>query len=166
MRKRLILLALFAIVLSFALSACGAAGGGGASSAPKVDWKVSITGAVSKPLALTYADLAKRPQVTLKDVVMRRSQGEETKNTWSGPSLEAILKDAGISAKATGITCIAKDSYAMKMTMDDIKNAIIALKQDDKFIDTDAKSGPVRMLAPDKTANFWVGQLVEIKVTE
>ena len=162
MKKGLVLLVLLAIVLS----ACGGAGGGGANGAPRVDWKVSISGAVSKPLTLTYADLAKRPQATLKDVVMRRSQGEETKNSWSGPTLEAILKDAGVSSKATGITCLAKDGYAMKMTMDDIKNAIIALKQDDQWIDTDTKSGPVRMLAPDKTANFWVGQLIEIKVTE
>jgi DMSO/TMAO reductase YedYZ molybdopterin-dependent catalytic subunit len=165
MRKHLALFVLFAIVLSFALAACGGASGG-ASGAPKVDWKLSITGAVSKPLTLTYADLAKRPQTTLKDVVMRRSQGEETKNAWSGPSLDAIFKDAGISSKATGITCVAKDGYSMKMTMDDVKNAIIALKQDDKWIDTDAKAGPVRLLAPDKTANFWVGQLVEIKVAE
>jgi DMSO/TMAO reductase YedYZ molybdopterin-dependent catalytic subunit len=165
MKKHLVLVALFAIVLMCALAAC-AGSGGGAAGAPKVDWKVSITGAVSKPLTLTYADLAKRPQVTLKDVLMQRSQGEATKNTWSGPALDAILKDAGISANAKGITCLAKDGYAMKMTMDDVKNAIIALKQDDKFIDTDPKAGPVRLLVPDKTANFWVGMLTEIQVAE
>jgi DMSO/TMAO reductase YedYZ molybdopterin-dependent catalytic subunit len=165
MKTRLALLVLLVIMLSFVLAACGGAGGG-ASNAPKVDWKLSISGAVSKPLTLTYADLVKRPQTTLKDVTMKRSQGEETKNAWSGPALDAILKDAGISAKATGLTCIAKDGYSMKMTMDDVKNAIIGLKQDDKFIDTDTKAGPIPLLAPDKTANFWVGQLTEIRVTE
>jgi DMSO/TMAO reductase YedYZ molybdopterin-dependent catalytic subunit len=166
MRKGLALLVLCAVVSSLVLVGCAGAGGGGASGAPKVDWKVSISGAVSKPLTLTYADLAKRPQTTLTDVVMRRSQGEETKNAWTGPALADIFKDAGISAKAAKVTCIAKDGYAMEMTMGDLNKAIIALKQDDKWIDTDAKSGPVRMLAPEKTANFWVGQLVEIKVAE
>ncbi len=164
MKKRIALLIVLAMLLAPMLTAC-AGTGGGASGAPKVDWKVSISGAVSKPLTLTYADLAKRKQTTLKDVEMVRSQGETTKNAWTGPALADIFKDAGISASATGVTCIASDGYAMEMTMQDIDRAIIALKQDDKWFDTDPK-GPLRLVAPDKTANFWVAQLTEIRVTE
>ncbi len=163
MKKGFALLILLFVVL--ATVACGSAGGGGAANAPKVDWTLSITGAVSKPLTLSYADLAKRPQTTLKDVTMTRSQGEATKNAWTGPALADLFKEAGISANAKGITCLAKDGYAMEMTMDDVKNAIIAMKQDDQWINAGDK-GPIRLVAPDKTANFWVAQLQEIKVSE
>lgn len=164
MKKHIALLVALAIVVALVLAACAGSGGGG-SGAPKVDWKVSISGAVSKPMTLTYADLAKRPQTTLKDVEMVRSQGETTTNAWTGPALAEILKDAGISSSATGVTCIASDGYALEMTMEDIDRAIIALKQDDKWLDKDPK-GPLRLVAPDKTANFWVAQLTEIRVTE
>jgi DMSO/TMAO reductase YedYZ molybdopterin-dependent catalytic subunit len=145
-------------ILMIALSGC--------SNAPKVDWTVEINGAVSKPLTLRYADLAKRKQVELRDVLMRRSQGEDTVNTWVGPDLASILEEAGVSANATGITALAADGYAMQMTMDDLQGAIIALKQDGEWIADDEDQGPIRLVCPEKPANHWLFQLAEIKVEE
>lgn len=138
----------------------------GCSNAPKVNWTLDINGAVSKPLTLSYADLAKRKQVELKDVLMRRSQGEDTVNAWVGPDLASILEEAGVSANATGITALAADGYAMQMTMDDLQGAIIALKQDGEWIADDEDHGPIRLVCPEKPANHWLFQLIEIKVEE
>jgi DMSO/TMAO reductase YedYZ molybdopterin-dependent catalytic subunit len=155
--KRVSVLAI--VLLGVALAACG-------GNAPKVDWSIEINGAVSQPLTLTYAELAKREQVTLENVLMRRSQGEDTTNTWVGPDLAAILQEAGISDGATGITAFAADGYAMSMTMEDIKGAIIALQVDGEWIAEDEDHGPIRIVAPEKPANHWLFQLTTITVEE
>jgi len=157
--KRHIYLALVIImVLSLALVACG-------GGAPKIDWELSITGAVSKPLTLTYQDLAKREFVTLSDVLMQKSQGEDTTNSWEGPSLAALFQEAGVSADAKTITATASDGYAMEMSMGDLGDAIIALKRDGEWT-TSEKNGPIRIVVPGKPANHWLFQLVEIEVVE
>lgn len=160
MKRTIGLLVAIALVSTLILTACGSAAG-----VPKVDWTVKVSGAVSKPMTLAFKDLAKRPQVTLKDVLMRRSQGEDTKNSWEGPSVMAILKDAGVSVKAKGVVCSATDGYAKELTVDELKDAIIALKQDGKWISPNEK-GPIRLVVPDKPANSWIAGLVELKVSE
>ena len=154
--KRLTWLILVALLL--ALPAC--------SKTPKADWTVEIDGAVSNPLTLSYADLVKREQTELKDVLMRKSQGEDEVNTWAGPSLAPILQEAGISANASGIMAMATDGYAIQMTMDDLASAIIALQRDGEWIADDEDHGPIRLVCPEKPANHWLFQLVQITVEE
>ena len=158
MKRHVFLLVAFVTMATLVISACG-------GGAPKVDWEVRITGAVSNPLTLTYKDLAKRDAATLKDVLMRRSQGEDTVNTWEGPPLSPILEEAGLSGKATGVLCTAADGYAREMALPDLQDAIVALKVDGEWIATDEK-GPIRLVVPNKPANHWLFQLVEIQVVE
>lgn len=159
MKRHVSLLVLVTVLLSLALAACGGA-------APKVDWDVTITGAVSSPMTLSYADLAKRDMVKLENVLMRKSQGEDQTNTWEGPALAAILEEAGMSANATGLVYTAADGYAREMTMEDLKDGIIALKMDGEWIAAEDASNPLRIVLPDKPANFWISQLAEISVVE
>jgi len=159
MKRNVSLLILVAALLALALTACG-------NGAPKVDWQVKISGAVSNPMTLSYADIAKRDMVTLVDVLMRKSQGEDTTNDWEGPDLMAVLNEAGMSANATGIVCTAADGYAREMTMADLDNGIIALKMDGAWVAAEDPTNPLRIVLPDKPANFWISQLVEISVTE
>ncbi len=53
------------VVVTVLLAACGA---------PKVEWTLTVDGAVTTPLSLSYADLADRPQVDLLDVLMQKSR--------------------------------------------------------------------------------------------
>lgn len=159
MKRNLSLLVLVAMLLSLALAACG-------GGAPSVDWEVKVSGAVSNPMTLSYDDLAKRDMVTLKDVLMRKSQGEDQTNSWEGPALAPILEEAGISANAAGLVCTAADGYAREMTMEDLKDGIIALKMDGAWIAAEDASNPLRIVLPDKPANFWISQLTEISVVE
>lgn len=160
MRTRYTSLAILLVALAIGLAACS---GGGA---PKVDWNLDISGAVTKPLTLSYADLARREQVTIENVLMRRSQGEDTTNTWEGPSLAAILEEAGASASARATTCTAADGYAIEIPIADLQDAIVALKQDGAWSADDEKSGPIRIVVPDLPANSWIYQLVKIEVVE
>ena len=156
---QLALLALLALVIVLVATACGG------SSAPRVDWQVQVTGAVSNPLTISYEELTKRDMVVLEDVFMRRSQGEDTTNTWEGPALMPILQEAGLSPNATAVICSASDGYAREMVLEELQDSIIALKEDGEWI---AKGGdnPLRIIVPDKPANHWISHLVEMEVVE
>jgi len=154
------ILVLLAAVL---LAACS----GGGSGAPDVTWELTISGAVGKPLTLTYAQLAKSPQTTLKDVVMQKSAGEPTLTTWSGVALSELLKQAQAPAEFKGATVIAADGYGIEITKDELEGAIVALKDDKDWITkTDPDHGPIRLVCPHTPANRWVFQLKEIQINQ
>jgi DMSO/TMAO reductase YedYZ molybdopterin-dependent catalytic subunit len=147
------------ILLAIGLAACG--------GAPKVDWELGISGQVNEPLTLGYDELVDMPQVDLNDILMERSEGEDTYESWSGVSLKEILNRAGADPNYGGVTAVAADGYAIEISTDELQDAIIALKQNDEWIATaDAEHGPIRLVCPNTPANRWVFQLQEIQVNE
>jgi DMSO/TMAO reductase YedYZ molybdopterin-dependent catalytic subunit len=138
------------------------------SGAPKVDWEIKIIGAVDQPLTVSYTDLVNRPQVKLEDILMQRSQGEDTIDTWEGPALWPILEEASISPNATAITVTAADGYAVQIALSDMpkERTIIALKYNDEWSAEDKEHGPLRIVVDGLPANNWIFQLIEIKVEE
>jgi DMSO/TMAO reductase YedYZ molybdopterin-dependent catalytic subunit len=156
-RKNILIFVLIFAGLLF--SACG--------SGTKVDWKLKITGAVQKPLELRYQDLEKMPQTELKDILMNKSVGEDETGSWSGVKLEELLSQAGADAGFLTITATASDGYAIEITKDELKDAIVALKQNGEWITkSDPEHGPIRLVCPQTPANRWVFQLTEIQVNK
>jgi DMSO/TMAO reductase YedYZ molybdopterin-dependent catalytic subunit len=147
------------LLLVIVLSACSKAG-----AVSQSDWKVTVTGAVAKPLTLSYSDLKARPQSTLKDIVAPHCEDGKTKNTWVGPSLADLLQEAGIPGNAQKVTFTAQDGYTKDMTLAEAKSAVLVLQRDGKKLSYQDK-GPVWLVIPDMTANFWIGRLQEIKVS-
>jgi DMSO/TMAO reductase YedYZ molybdopterin-dependent catalytic subunit len=151
------------LVLVLALLAVGLAGCG--SSAPKVDWTVKVSGAASQPLEVSYAELAKMPQTELKDVLMDKSLGEDVTGNWSGVAVQELLTKAGADANFKSVTATAADGYAIEISKEELQDAIIALKQEDKWITVaDAEHGPIRLVCPHVPANRWVYQIQELVV--
>jgi DMSO/TMAO reductase YedYZ molybdopterin-dependent catalytic subunit len=144
-----------AVVLLFALVGCGA---------PKVDWQLKVSGGVSTPLTLSFAELAKMPQKDLSDILMEKSRGEDVTTSWSGVAIEDLLAKAG-AGEYSSVTVIASDGYAIEISKDELKDAIVALKQGGKWIaSADPDHGPIRLVAPTTPANRWAYQLAEIQV--
>jgi len=153
-----------AMLVTIMLSLAGCAGVAG-PQAPQVDWTLTVEGEVDTPLTLSYADLAAMEQVSLKEILMQKSTGEDTTNDWEGVSLAAILEKAGASTEASGITAMAADGYAIMISMPDLEDAIVALKSDGEWIaTTDEEHGPIRLVVPNKPANHWIFQLTSIVV--
>lgn len=141
------------------LSAC--------ASAPKVDWNLTISGAVSNPLTVSYKELSKMPQTDLKDVFMDKSTGEDTVGSWSGVLLSDLLSQSGASEDFVSVTALAADGYAIEITRDELDNAIVAMKEEGEWIqNSDPEHGPIRMVCPQTPANRWVFQLMEIQVNQ
>ena len=155
-RVGLAAIALLAVLL-FALTGCARGSG--------VDWKIEVTGAVDKQATVSYDDLVGMKQTKLDNVLMRKSRGEDQTNSWEGASVKDVLAKAGAKSSATGITAFAQDGYAIQIPMADLGNAIIALKSDGKSINDEGK-GAVRLIVPDKPANFWILGLTKIKVED
>jgi DMSO/TMAO reductase YedYZ molybdopterin-dependent catalytic subunit len=156
----LVMIVFLATLLVTGLAACG-------SGAPQVDWELKISGAVNKPLALNYSDLAKMSQTELEDVLMEKSLGEDTIVSWSGVNLEDILKQAEASSNLASVTALAADGYAIEISKDELQDAIVALKENGEWIATaDKDHGPIRLVCPHTPANRWVFQLQEIQVNE
>jgi|GEM_PF-1599153 len=154
-------LALLVVVL-FVLAGCAGVAG---PQAPQVDWTLTVEGEVDTPLTLIFADLAAMEQVSLKEILMQKSTGEDTTNDWEGVSLAAIMEKAGASTEASGITAMAADGYAIMISMPDLEDAIVALKSDGEWIATaDEEHGPIRLVVPNKPANHWIFQLTSIVV--
>lgn len=157
MRKILFITTLLLLV---GLTACG-------GGAPKVDWELRISGAVDRPLTLSYGDLAHRPQVDLKDVLMEKSLGEDVIGSWSGVALAEIFQEAGVGSDYVSVTATAADGYAIEITQDELQDAIVALKENGEWIAAaDEEHGPIRLVCPHTPANRWVFQLQEIQVNE
>ncbi len=164
----------FALLLVLGLTVLLAACGG--SDAPDVDWTLIVSGSgVDNELALSYADLARMDRTTLTDIMMRRSRGEDQLTSWEGVPVQALLDQAGVHSDASSITLIAADGYAIEGTLADLDGAIIALKGINP--DTDemtwlvelpdaADQGAIRLVAPDKPANFWLRQLTDIVINQ
>ena len=145
------------LLLVAGLAACGGA-------APDVDWTLGVSGAVSEPLSLSYAELADMPQTELNDILMEKSLGEDTTGDWSGVALSEILDKAG-AGEFVSITAVAADGYAIEISKDELQDAIVALKENGEWIaEADPDHGPIRLVCPYTPANRWVFQLTDLQV--
>jgi DMSO/TMAO reductase YedYZ molybdopterin-dependent catalytic subunit len=155
MRNKAVLTVTLLLVLG--LAACGGA-------APDEDWTLSVSGAVSSPLGLSYAELADMPQTSLESILMEKSLGEDTTSDWSGVALTEILDKAG-AGEFVSITATAADGYAIEISADELQDAIVALKENGKWIaESDADHGPIRLVCPHTPANRWLFQLMQLQV--
>ncbi len=156
-RNRIITIVL--LLAALAISAC--------ASSPKVEWQVKIGGAVEKPMDLSFQDLVNLPQTDLNNILMDKSIGEDETTTWSGVKLEELLAQAGAADDFVTLTAFAADGYAIEISRDELKDAIIALKQNDEWIQkSDPEHGPLRLVCPQTPANRWVYQLTEIQINQ
>jgi DMSO/TMAO reductase YedYZ molybdopterin-dependent catalytic subunit len=146
-----------AVLAVLGLASCGGA-------APEVDWTLAVGGAVSEPLALSYAELAGMTQTELNDILMEKSLGEDTIGDWSGVALAELLGQAG-AGEYVSITSVAADGYAIEISKDELEDCIVAVKEDGEWIaEADPDHGPIRMVCPHTPANRWVFQLQELQV--
>jgi DMSO/TMAO reductase YedYZ molybdopterin-dependent catalytic subunit len=146
------------LLLAVSLTGCG-------GGAPDADWTLQIGGEVGTPLAVSYQELVEMPQTELSDILMERSEGEDTTGSWSGVALTSLLDEAAAPDGYASITAVAADGYAIEIPVEELEGAIVALKEEGEWIaEADPDHGPIRLVCPYTPANRWVFQLTEIQV--
>ena len=135
--------------------------------------ELKISGAVSTPLALTAADLAKMPRKTLSVTNPHNKKTE----VYEGVPLEELLRRAGVpqheqlrgQAMAIYVVAEAEDGYKVVFSLAELDSGIL----DSEVIVADAmdgaaltaKEGPFKIVAPhEKRPARWVRMLKSITV--
>jgi hypothetical protein len=135
---------------------------------PKVDATLELTGSgLGQPTSFSFEQLAAMPFVRLDDVLMLKTHEDDEVTSWQGPALQPLLEAAQIKPGATEITLIAKDGYEMEVTLDDLKDAIIALKnREGQWLSEVERRGHWKLVPPHKPGNFWIVDLERVTVEQ
>lgn len=156
---------------------------------PQINWKLSVTGLVGKPLALTLAELQKMKQVTVEAVLqcagngrglfqpripgVQWKRGAMGNAEWTGVRLADVLKAAGVTKDAKHLQLRGADKPVMGQTPPFIRgipldkamhpDTLIALQMNGKPL-SPLHGFPARLVVPGWVGDDWVKWLTEIDV--
>ncbi|GHH67927.1 molybdopterin-binding protein [Streptosporangium violaceochromogenes] len=142
---------------------------------PQVDprnWTLRIHGMVDRPVELTFADLMRRPLIEAYITlccVSNEVGGPYIGNArWLGPSLAAVLREAGVHREADMLLATSADGWTSGTPIDvvlDGRDALLALAMNGEALPVE-HGFPVRQVVPGLygyvSAVKWV---TDIKVT-
>ncbi|MFH1446044.1 MAG: molybdopterin-dependent oxidoreductase, partial [Chloroflexota bacterium] len=119
----------------------------GCSNIPKIDWELKITGAVQIPMTYSFTELTEMPQIDLDDIYMSKTYSKDETRSFAGIPLAYLLEQAGASPDMVSITAVAADGYAIEISLQEMQDGIVALKDGGKWIqDKEPESGPIRLV--------------------
>jgi DMSO/TMAO reductase YedYZ molybdopterin-dependent catalytic subunit len=128
-------------------------------------YRLTVEGAVERPLALSYEELQafprKRSFETLVCPGFFTDEGH-----WTGVPLEVLLERAGVREGAQSVDFVAADgSYRSSLTLRDAREArvLIAYQFDDRPLPK-IHGFPLRVIAPGQAGSVWVKWLGKIVV--
>lgn len=130
-------------------------------------YTLTIEGMVDHPITFTYADLEALPQISVL-ATLECVEGWSYTAKWTGPSLAAILAQAGIqSGSVIAIFDTADDPdgfTSLDLSYIDSNNIILALKDNDITLPA-ANGFPVRVVATGKYGYKWAKWVTSIDVS-
>jgi hypothetical protein len=135
---------------------------------PAVKAKLELKGpGLGNPRTYSYAQLAALKTTRLDNVLMQKSHEDDELTSWQGPALAQLLAEAGLKPGPMKLTLVAEDEYEIDMTLAEARDAIVALKDGEgRWLarDDDGEGCFLRFVPPHEPGNFWIMNLVEIRV--
>ncbi len=133
---------------------------------PQVNASLELAGpGLGKPTVFTFEQLARMEMTRLEDVMMLKSHEPDETTSWEGPSLEALLAAAQIKPGPMTLRIAAADGYGIGCAREDLKSAIVALKDGEgRWLAEIGDKCPLRLVPPDKPGNYWVMYLTRVTV--
>ena len=130
------------------------------------EWRLTITGAVKKPLTLTFAELMKLPQVTQTCDVHCVTGWTLLDSVWQGVSLQAVMDRVQVKKDARFIVFEAPADYSSSIPIQDVQegNVILAHGFSGRPLPK-AHGAPLRSLVPDRYFYKSVKWVQRIKFT-
>lgn len=126
-------------------------------------WELDIETPEGETVKLTDEDME---EVGIVDVeaTIRKKDGTEEENKWTGMPLKNILDFAGIE-EYNLVEIEAADGFTVEYTPEIVESdgTILATKVDGEKLDED--SGPVQSVVDGEGAKLWIKQVVKVKAS-
>jgi DMSO/TMAO reductase YedYZ molybdopterin-dependent catalytic subunit len=133
----------------------------------KATYHLTVDGLVDHPLTLSYADLQAYPQIS-QLMTLNCVEGWNFTAEWTGPSLSAIFKDAGVKPGALIAIFYTADVPTGYTSLDlnyiNDNNIIIALKDNDITLTPD-RGFPFQVVAMSKFGYKWAKWVTRIELS-
>jgi DMSO/TMAO reductase YedYZ molybdopterin-dependent catalytic subunit len=159
MRKTVTLISL--IVPLLVLVACG-------EKPPEVEWELVIDGDVEQSVTYTFQDIAELQRARLTDILTRNPENPDEKVSWEGVTLFLLLQEPGGVDYQRSVTWWAlitlADGTRHRMSLADLRGALIALKDGEGNWLAETEAWPVRLIAPNRPSSDWLWGPVRITI--
>ncbi len=133
----------------------------------KDTYRLKVDGLVDHALSLSYQDLLNYPQIS-KLQPLNCVEGWKFVAKWTGPSLNDILKDAGVQAGAINLIFYTEDSGAGFTSLDldyiQERNIILGLKDNDITLPPE-RGFPFQVVSESKYGYKWAKWVNRIEVS-
>ena len=127
-------------------------------------WRLAVTGAVEKPITLTYGDILARRRETTTQVIDCTS-GWYSLQDWAGVQLTDLLQEAGMKENAAGVKLVSVTGYNHSYPLGEARKILLATHVSGEVL-APSHGFPLRAVVPDRRGWFWVKWLAEVEVLE
>jgi DMSO/TMAO reductase YedYZ molybdopterin-dependent catalytic subunit len=132
-------------------------------SVPTIDvatWRLVVGGAVTRPLTLSYRDIAGMPRREAS-VVLDCTGGWWSEQLWSGVSLMDLLARSGMSEVATRVEVISVTGHRWTFDRSEAERAILATHVGGEPLSA-GHGYPLRLVAPSLRGFLWIKWVGEV----
>ncbi|MDH4140619.1 MAG: molybdopterin-dependent oxidoreductase [Coriobacteriia bacterium] len=131
------------------------------------EYRLKVTGLVTTPLELSYADVLGDRERFKKVVTLNCVEGWSVDILWEGIRLGDLLDAAGARTDANTLIFKAVDGYSSSLPLDYVRDRDILLAYKMNDVELPAERGfPFQVVAEDKFGYKWVKWVVEIEVSD
>ncbi len=125
-------------------------------------WRLSVTGLLAAPLALSLADLAALPQTTMT-LTLDCTNGWYSTQEWTGARLGDVLARAGVYDGAAVVEIVSVTGHRVALPLAQAQEALLATHVGGEALSA-AHGAPVRLAHPNLRGWLWIKWVSEIRV--
>ncbi|MEP7177100.1 MAG: sulfite oxidase-like oxidoreductase [Gemmatimonadales bacterium] len=122
---------------------------GSVPSVNLAEWRFEVTGAVERPLSLSWIDLLALPRREVECDMHCVTRWSRYDNVFGGVPVQKVLQRAGVSAEAAYVLVHAEEDFTTNLPLADLDRPsnLLALSHHGEPL-TSEHGGPVRLLVP------------------
>ncbi len=129
-------------------------------------YRLAVTGEVSKPLELTYAQVMAMPAYQ-KATTLNCVEGWSRTYLWQGVRLRDLLAEAGTKPSAKTVIFTSSDGYSTSLPLDYVvdRNLLLAYEMNGQEIPPE-RGFPFQVVAEDRFGYKWAKWVTGIEVSD